>query len=107
LSLAIVRLRGEDHLPSPAEPPIPQPTPTPLSQANFGPYTYHQPPYRRVEPLSDSERGSRFSRQPQSAMSDEEDEDDDDRQRQMEIEMARREVSVITVPKRRLVIANE
>jgi len=112
LSLFVARLRGKAHVPAPTEPVDSHATSssaaTPLTQSYFGPYTYHQPPYRRVDGMSreDSERASRLSRNPRSMLSDE-DEDDDDRQREMEIEMARREVSVITVPKRRLVIANE
>ncbi|KDQ20516.1 hypothetical protein BOTBODRAFT_124153 [Botryobasidium botryosum FD-172 SS1] len=112
LSLFIARLRGETHVPMPTEPADLHATsssvPTPLTQSYFSPYI-HQPPYRRVDGMSrdDSERASRLSRNPRSTVVSDDDEDDDDRQREMEIEMARRDVSVITVPKRRLVIANE
>lgn len=84
-------------------------SPRPLSVLNEGfpsangsrsPYTYHQPTFRRaLSPHEDdmfSESGQHY----------EDDEDEATQQRRIEEEMGRREVSIITVPKRKLWIAN-
>jgi hypothetical protein len=120
LTVIVSRLRAVDHHP-PVRPPLnsdPNSGSTtvggssapPGSGSSNGPYTHHQPPYRRV--AQDDEIMS--SRNPRSLESgadeayDDGDEDDDERQWRMEQEMGRRDVSmIVTVPKRRLVIANE
>lgn len=60
-----------------------------------GPYI-HQPSHRTLP----------SDRQARSAEDDDDDEDEDTRQRRMEREMERREVSIVTVPKRKLWITN-
>lgn len=67
-----------------------------------GPYI-HRPPYRALKPDDAFVQG-----RPQSmGTSDDDDEiDDDTRQRLMEEEMGRREVSIVTVPRRTLWVAN-
>ena len=68
-----------------------------------GPYTYHRPPYRlstNADELS--------HRAPLSSETDgnDDDIDEDTRQRVIEEEMERRDVSIVTVPRRKLWIAN-
>lgn len=64
------------------------------------PYTYHQPSFRRaLSPQEDEILSSNSHRYA-------EDEDEETQQRRIEEEMGRRDVSIITVPKRKLWIAN-
>ncbi|KAF9247034.1 hypothetical protein BU15DRAFT_69879 [Melanogaster broomeanus] len=102
-------LRGQ-----PASPDASPGTPTsrPLSMTgmdqypfpidNRGPYL-HQPPYRATghDDISTTQG-------PRSVETEDDDDeiDEDTRQRRMEEEMGRREVSIVTVPKRRLWITN-
>jgi len=107
LTVVISRLRAPPSLPS-------QPTPSPLPLSAIdqyplptdgrGPYVHHHPPYRRAGTDEDSTtRGG-----PRSAENndDEDDADEDIRQQRIEDEMARREVSIITVPRKKLWITN-
>lgn len=74
-----------------------------------GPYQHHQPPYRAVPHNEDYlSAGGYPSSQGHDGLGvdDYDDEDDETRQRQIEEEMSRREVSIVTVPKRRLVLTN-
>ncbi|KXN90240.1 hypothetical protein AN958_04031 [Leucoagaricus sp. SymC.cos] len=74
----------------------------PVSLQNTGPYL-HQPPYRvaATDEYSHSHAG------PRSAEADDDDDIDEvTRQRMIEEEMDRREVSIVTVPKRRLWVTN-
>ena len=68
-----------------------------------GPYTYHQPPYRISTPADELSHGALMS-----AETDGTDDDIDEatRQRVIEEEMERRDVSIVTVPRRKLWIAN-
>jgi len=68
-----------------------------------GPYTYHQPPYRLSTHADELSHGV-----PMSAETDDTDDDIDEatRQRVIEEEMERRDVSIVTVPRRKLWIAN-
>jgi len=70
------------------------------------PYTFHQPAYRRaVSSIEEDDIMSSTSHGgPRSE--GEEDVEDEESQRRIEQEMERREVSIVTVPKRRLWIAN-
>lgn len=89
--------------------PIPQ---SPLAEQRFpfpsqGPYIHHHPPYRATfssgpDDVSYSHGG------PRSVETDDNDdgEDEDARQRRIEDEMGRRDVSIVTIPKRKLWIAN-
>lgn len=110
LTTVLVRLRAE---PSHAAIPPSSPGSRPLSMAGTeqylfptdarGPYLHH-PPYRAAAPDD-------FSMNLMGPRSVETDDDDDDidevtRQRQIEEEMGRREVSIVTVPKRRLWVTN-
>jgi len=76
-----------------------------ISTSNQHPY-FHQPLYRAHD---ESDVHSRVlgggARSTESGAIDE-DEDDDEGQAQMEEEMARRDVSIFTVPKRKLVVRN-
>ncbi|KAH7929432.1 hypothetical protein BV22DRAFT_1080880 [Leucogyrophana mollusca] len=110
LTALIARLRAQP--PPPAGSPG-TPTSRPLSMVGNeqypfptdtrGPYL-HQPPYRPAghDDVSTSHGG------PRSVETDDDDEDVDEetRQRRIEEEMGRREVSIVTVPKRRLWITN-
>ncbi|KIL70075.1 hypothetical protein M378DRAFT_156128 [Amanita muscaria Koide BX008] len=66
-----------------------------------GPY-FHQPPYRAAT------REELAQARPISLTTDDEDDhiDEDTRQRMIEEEMERRDVSIVTVPRRRLLVAN-
>ena len=68
-----------------------------------GPYSYHQPPYRLSTHADELSHGA-----PMSAETDDTDDDIDEatRQRVIEEEMERRDVSIVTVPRRKLWIAN-
>lgn len=68
-----------------------------------GPYTYHQPPYRLSTYADELSHGA-----PMSGETDATDDDIDEvtRQRVIEEEMERRDVSIVTVPRRKLWIAN-
>jgi len=89
----------EPQLPPPGAGQFPFPT------DSRSPYV-HQPPYRATfsgghDDVSNSPGG------PRSVQTDyDEDEDEDTRQRRIEDEMGRRDVNIVTVPKRRLLIAN-
>ncbi|KAF9221954.1 hypothetical protein BS17DRAFT_784207 [Gyrodon lividus] len=74
----------------------------PFPTDNRGPYL-HQPPYRTAGRDDISTNQS-----PRSVETDDDDDDidEDTRQRRIEEEMGRREVSIVTVPKRRLWITN-
>ncbi|KAH7887753.1 hypothetical protein F5I97DRAFT_886400 [Phlebopus sp. FC_14] len=111
LTTLIARLRT-----GPSQPAISPGTPTsrPLSMAGTDQYPFptdsrgpylHQPPYRTAgghDDVSTSQGG------PRSVETDDDDDDvdEDTRQRRIEEEMGRREVSIVTVPKRRLWITN-
>lgn len=80
--------------------------PTDATPPTQGPYTHHRPTYRVVthpDELSYSQHAS-----PLSADTDDNDDDmdEDTRQRAIEEEMDRREVSIVTVPRRKLAVAN-
>ncbi|OBZ70174.1 hypothetical protein A0H81_09875 [Grifola frondosa] len=65
-----------------------------------GPYQHHQPPFRAA---ADHEYPASLSQEPDA---DDEEEDEDARQRRIEEEMSRRDVSIVTVPRRRLFLTN-
>ena len=107
LSIAIHRLRVHPMSPVPqADPSVPEEPQSPVGS----PYTYQQPSWRRaVSPEDD--RGTRTSYGRPTLDLDYVDDDDDDddeteRQRRMEEELERRDVHIITVPRKRLWIAN-
>jgi hypothetical protein len=101
LSIMLYRLRGRHEVAIPKiistpSSPSPQPIPFPSS------YPYlHQPSYHPVSTGPDTG----IERTP-SPHDDDEEEDEDVRQRRIEDEMERRDVSIVTVPKRRLWITN-
>ncbi|KAG6850041.1 hypothetical protein H0H93_002050 [Arthromyces matolae] len=78
-------------------------SPVPLPEIASGVYV-HQPLHRLAPTVDDVS----LSQGPRSAEADEDDDDvdDDTRQRIIEEEMGRRDVSIVTVPKRKLWIAN-
>ncbi|KII94622.1 hypothetical protein PLICRDRAFT_148646 [Plicaturopsis crispa FD-325 SS-3] len=117
LTAIVSRLRGQQQPipPTPAAPASPRPTsPHPQSELSFpfptdnrGPYL-HQPAFRAT--VSDGHDDTPYAhggpRSVETDADDDDDEDDDTRQRRMEEEMGRRDVSIVTVPKRRLWITN-
>lgn len=105
LTVIITRLRANP--PNASEPspglPLSAADQYPLQTDTRGPYVHHQPPYRAIaiDDLSTTQGD------PRSTENDDDDEEDEDaRQRRIEDEMARREVSIITVPRRKLWITN-
>ncbi|KAG5636614.1 hypothetical protein H0H81_007411 [Sphagnurus paluster] len=79
--------------------------PPSISEAPSGPYTHHEPPFHvTVGPDNTSIPHA----DPQSVEKDDVDDDIDDQTRQsiIEGEMGRRDVSIVTIPKRKLWIAN-
>ncbi|KAF8592581.1 hypothetical protein K439DRAFT_1504033 [Ramaria rubella] len=76
------------------------------------PYVYHQPAWRRaVSPEDDlaartSHLGGPHTLETDDPGDEDDDENDDDRQRRMEEELERRDVHIVTVPRRRLWITN-
>jgi hypothetical protein len=73
-----------------------------------GPYVYHQPLWRRaMSPEEDitTSHGGNHTLEPDDP-DDDDDDDDDDRQRRMEEELERRDVNIVTVPRRKLWITN-
>lgn len=76
-------------------------TPTPVLHTPASPYTHHQPPFRTAAVSDDVAVAIR------SVETDtHNDVDEFTAQRMMEEEMGRRDVSIITIPKRKLWIAN-
>jgi len=109
LTTLAARIRGSPPHPTPSPG---TPTSRPLSMAGTDQYPFptdtrgpylHQPLYRATghDDVSTSQG-------PRSVDTDDDDDDidEDTRQRRMEEEMGRREVSIVTVPKRRLWITN-
>ena len=79
-------------------------TPLPNPQTSPGPYIHHHPPYHTAVASDDTSVSHGALRN--SVTDDHEDSDEDMRQRTIEDEMGRREVSIVTVPKRKLWITN-
>ncbi|KAI0080895.1 hypothetical protein K474DRAFT_1704432 [Panus rudis PR-1116 ss-1] len=115
LSVTISRLRGDPAIPHTR---VPSHSPSrPLSDYGVdavpfpiesrSPYQYHQPPYRATSQEHDY-MGYPASSQGHDALGvdDYGDEDDETRQRRIEEEMSRREVSIVTVPRRKLFLTN-
>ncbi|RDB22576.1 Dynein regulatory complex subunit 7 [Hypsizygus marmoreus] len=99
LSVICGRLGTQPQVAAPAFTP-----PTPLPDPSPGPYI-HQPPYRAA--LSPDEVSSSNGGPRSVETADEDDEiDEETRQRMIEEEMGRRDVSIVTVPKRKLWITN-
>ncbi|PPQ69878.1 hypothetical protein CVT24_003213 [Panaeolus cyanescens] len=91
-------------------PPTPGIHPSPSSSMpmvnSTNPYTHHRPPFHSMQGDSDMYHNQHAA--PMSVDTDDNDDemDDDARQRAIEEEMERRDVSIITVPRRKLTIAN-
>jgi hypothetical protein len=105
LSTAVWRLRGGAHVAQNVGTPLyPSSLPVPTSA---GPYRHHQPRVRPASTLLDEQS---HLHSPLSVGTDDNDDDDDmdedTRQRLIEEEMERRDVSIVTVPRRKLVLAN-
>jgi hypothetical protein len=115
LATIIFRLHVKPSPPPPTEEPVTQPTPmteppeVATSQSSFGPYL-HKPTYHSTLPSTSHEddRTTALSNGGHRSTEDDSDgeEDEDARQQRIEAEMNRREVSIVTVPKRRLWVAN-
>ncbi|KDR83756.1 hypothetical protein GALMADRAFT_236113 [Galerina marginata CBS 339.88] len=98
LTVALWHLRGKTL-------PIPLQGPSNPSTASPGPYTHHRPPFRTA---TQPDELSYSHASPANADTDDTDEDidEDTRQRLIEEEMDRREVSIVTVPRRKLLVTN-
>ncbi|KAH9918207.1 uncharacterized protein BXZ73DRAFT_92267 [Epithele typhae] len=115
LSVIFSRLRHEPARFSPVPRPVSPAGSQPLSMNDSvtfpfpsdgrGPYQHHQPPYRTVHP-GDRDYPTLTSHGHDLDVEDDDDEDEDSRQRRIEDELSRRDVAVVTVPKRRLYLLN-
>jgi len=81
------------------------PPPILTQESPPGPYVHHQPPSRVVSSPLGSYPHSNGPRSVETS-DDDDDLDEDTRQRMIEEEMGRRDVSIVTVPKRKLWITN-
>lgn len=116
LSAFISRLRG-------VSPHTAQPVPTTPTQSRSlsasgseypfptdgrGPYLHHQPPFRTTlsAGLDHEYPGSMSHEHGMTDVDDDDNEDEDARQRRIEEEMSRRDVSIVTVPRRKLFLTN-
>ncbi|KAH9951683.1 hypothetical protein B0H21DRAFT_783424 [Amylocystis lapponica] len=114
LSTVVYRLRG-GH-PTTGSPRGTTPVPSrPLSTAGSeipfpdsrSPYQHHQPPFRTTMSVGLDDYPTSVSHGHGTAEVDDDDEDDEDtRQRRIEEEMSRRDVSIVTVPRRKLFLTN-
>lgn len=118
LSVIFTRLRAEpvafSPVPRTGSPSGSRPMSThesvavPFPTDGRGPYQHHQPPYRATlgaepdYPMS----LTAHSHGHDADVDDDEDIDEDTRQRRIEEELSRRDVSIVTVPKRRLYVLN-
>lgn len=84
--------------------PVDPNPPSVLAEVNPGPYA-HQPPYR-LATAADEISSSQDAPRSTETDGQEEDLDDDTRQRIIEEEIGRRDVSIITIQRRKLWIAN-
>lgn len=112
LTVIISSLKDHHRQPGPPLPPSPSSRPLstlgneqyafPTSGDSRSPYAYHQPLYRRAFPTAEDEILSSNEHGTQA----DDDEDEDEQQRRIEQEMERRDVSIVTVPRRKLWITN-
>lgn len=70
------------------------------------PYLHHQPPFRATPTPGPEDDFALISPRLLDTEEDDDDEDEDVQQRRMEDEMSRRDVSIVTVPRRKLWITN-
>ncbi|RPD67309.1 hypothetical protein L226DRAFT_499391 [Lentinus tigrinus ALCF2SS1-7] len=75
----------------------------PFPSDGRGPYQHHQPPYR-ANGIDHDYATSHGHMSPD--VDDDDDEDEETRQRRIEEELSRRDVSIVTVPRRRLYLLN-
>jgi len=106
LVVLVTRLRGD-----PSAPPLPADGHAAVHRraSSRGRHPYlHAPPWRSVAATDDDvfSHSTHGARSMETEAPDDDGEDDDVRQAQIEEEMARRDVSIFTVPKRRLVVRN-
>ncbi|KAI9001435.1 hypothetical protein BD414DRAFT_574874 [Trametes punicea] len=78
----------------------------PFPSEGRGPYQHHQPPYRAALSAEHDYPTSLSHGHGSPDVDDDDEEDEDTRQRRIEEELSRREVSIVTVPKRRLYVLN-
>ncbi|KAG8865277.1 hypothetical protein FRB96_000167 [Tulasnella sp. 330] len=109
LVVAVFRLHGDPTQASTSTQPPLQSSMGPRLQQPSGSHPYmHSPPFRAIQGAEDDvfSRSTHGARSMESEAMEDEDEDEDTRQARIEEEMARRDVSIFTVPKRRLVVRN-
>ncbi|KZT12572.1 uncharacterized protein LAESUDRAFT_5846 [Laetiporus sulphureus 93-53] len=111
LSAVIARLRGvpthPQHSPSNASPSRATSTvglEVPCVE-NRGPYQHHQPPFRTTMSVGLDDYATSHGHGT-TEVEEEDEEDEDTRQHRIEEEMSRRDVSIVTVPKRKLFLTN-
>ena len=78
----------------------------PTQESPPGPYVHHQPLSRIMSDLIDGSYPHSNGPRSVETIDDDDDLDEDTRQRMIEEEMGRRDVSIVTVPKRKLWITN-
>ncbi|KAI0677116.1 hypothetical protein C8Q78DRAFT_1180267 [Trametes maxima] len=98
LSVILSRLRAEPVAFSPS-------VAVPFPSDGRGPYHHHQPPYRAAL-TAEHEYPASLSHGHGAPDVEDDEEDEDTRQRRIEEELSRRDVSIVTVPKRRLYVLN-
>ncbi|KAG9040174.1 hypothetical protein FRB95_000103 [Tulasnella sp. JGI-2019a] len=111
LVVLVTRLRGDSATSPTAYQPaaVSAHRPTHSNQPSGSNHPYlHSPAFRAVPGGDDDifSRSTHGARSMDSDGADDDEEDDDARQARIEEEMARRDVSIFTVPKRRLVVRN-
>ncbi|KAF8528839.1 hypothetical protein BU17DRAFT_79994 [Hysterangium stoloniferum] len=112
LTVALDRLRRSPPNVTPApqdDTPIVEGGSQDFQPSGSSPYTYHQHPWRRtISPDEDLVTRTSHGRAATDIddTEDDDNEDEDTRQRRMEAELERRDVHIVTVPKRRLWITN-
>ncbi|KAI0775932.1 hypothetical protein BD413DRAFT_602462 [Trametes elegans] len=101
LTVIFSRLRAEPVAFSPS-------VAVPFPSDGRGPYQHHQPPYRATLAAEHDYPPSSLSHHGHGVpdVDDDDEEDEDTRQRRIEEELSRRDVSIVTVPKRRLYVLN-
>ncbi|OSC96801.1 hypothetical protein PYCCODRAFT_1399808, partial [Trametes coccinea BRFM310] len=99
LAVIFSRLRAEPAAFSPS-------VAVPFPSETRGPYQHHQPPYRAALSPEHDYPTSLSHGHADADVDDDDEEDEDTRQRRIEEELSRRDVSIVTVPKRRLYVLN-
>lgn len=116
LTVMLARLRGDPGLmtpipgtPGPSRPlsTVGSEVPFPTTNEHRSPYQHHHPPFRTTMSAGLDEYPTSVSHGHGTTEVDDDDEEDEDtRQRRIEDELSRRDVSIVTVPRRKLFLTN-